>query len=282
MKTLLKQSLIIITALILTTVVACKKDDKKPEDKLKYTTSAETKPEFDNTNFGVYKGVIIGSSGTIKIEIKNGNDDVKITVNYNGKTDELFTTSAMILGQPINNAYFTGAFTKLYFSANAAGGEVKIGNLRINDSLKYAYAIHENSTSQISVYEGNFVNEDYIEYGTFNAMRIGNNSVDQGDNDMDYDSFQIKAIFWSEWAPPITGNGYVAPNGTSIQASKGSGVVEIILDEPYAETNIRFINGKFSDYSYGSDSESFGGYLIEEYTNGTLKAKYTVTGKRIF
>ena len=28
-------------------------------------TSAETKPQYDNTSFGVYKGVVIGSSGIL-------------------------------------------------------------------------------------------------------------------------------------------------------------------------------------------------------------------------
>lgn len=47
-------------------IFSCSKLDDKTSNQ--FPTNAETKPQCDNTSFGVYKGVIIGSSGYIVFE----------------------------------------------------------------------------------------------------------------------------------------------------------------------------------------------------------------------
>ena len=52
---------------------ACESKEKEVEQE----KSKETTAEFDNSNYGLYKGVIVGSSGTIKIEVNNGSGIIK-------------------------------------------------------------------------------------------------------------------------------------------------------------------------------------------------------------
>ena len=52
------------TLLLPLILVSCKKSETKPVDS-EFPSAAETKPQYNNTTFGVYKGVIIGSVGTI-------------------------------------------------------------------------------------------------------------------------------------------------------------------------------------------------------------------------
>ena len=62
------------------------------------TTSTETAAAFDDVYFGLYKGIIAGPrlSGTFKVEVNNGNDEVKAFITVGNKTDELTYTRALI------------------------------------------------------------------------------------------------------------------------------------------------------------------------------------------
>ena len=60
--------------------------------------SDETTAAFDNSYFGLYKGIVIGpkSSGTVKMEINHGNDEAKVFITIGNKTDVLTYTKAYI------------------------------------------------------------------------------------------------------------------------------------------------------------------------------------------
>lgn len=143
--------------LLLGTVnLACKKSDTKtPEDN--YPAVAETKPQYNNTSFGVYKGVVIGSVGTIIFRINNGDGIVKGYLNIDNQKDTLSTSQSVTAGQPLVNLVFTGRFSSMTLSADADGSNAVISNLVITGHPNArALIFHENSTQPLLCYGGTF------------------------------------------------------------------------------------------------------------------------------
>lgn len=140
------------------------------------STSPETKPQYDNTTFGVYKGVIIGSSGTIIFKINNGDNLVKGYLTIDNQKDTLTTIAAIILGQPLSNVLFTGRISSMRVSANADGSNASLSNIQINGHNNVTgFIIHETSTKQVLCYEGTFTGGAS---GIINATRFGLNNND--------------------------------------------------------------------------------------------------------
>src|SRR4051812_37186388 len=90
-------------------VVACKKESAVKNNPL---------TNFDNTSQGVYKGVFIGSTGTILLYIHNGDSLVTAYINVDGFTDTLVSTTPYISGQSITDMFFQGSFSTMTFSVN--------------------------------------------------------------------------------------------------------------------------------------------------------------------
>jgi hypothetical protein len=146
-------SLILFTLLILG---SCKKSDTKPVES-GFPTSAETKPQYNNTTFGVYKGVIIGSVGTIVLKINNGDTIIRGYLNIDNVKDTLSTTQQISTGQPVINLNFTGRFSSMTLSANADGSNAQLSNLIIvGHPNATALVVHENSNQQVLCYGGTF------------------------------------------------------------------------------------------------------------------------------
>ncbi len=140
------------------------------------STSPETKPQYDHTTFGVYKGVIIGSSGTITFKINNGDNVVKGYLTIDNQKDTLTTTATITLGQPLLNVLFTGRISSMRVSANANGSNAMLSNIQINGHNNVTgFIIHENSTKQVLCYEGTFTGGAS---GIINATRVGLSNYD--------------------------------------------------------------------------------------------------------
>lgn len=134
-------------------------------------SKAETKPQFDNTTFGVYKGVIIGSSGYIVFRINNGDGDVKGFLTIDGKKDVLTTNQAITAGQPIVNVKFKGSFSSMTLNAENNGNDASLSDIRIDGHPGKVTSIlfHEKSTQQVFSYEGKISG---TLSGTINLNRI--------------------------------------------------------------------------------------------------------------
>lgn len=147
-------SIVFLTSLVL--IFACKKSGNNSVSN-NFPGSAETKSQYDNTSFGVYKGVILGSTGTIVIKINNGDNIIKAYLSISGTKDTLSTTQQVVSGQAINNLALTGKISSFSFSAYANGDSVKITNLAITGHPgSIALVTHENSSQQVFCYEGSF------------------------------------------------------------------------------------------------------------------------------
>jgi hypothetical protein len=166
-----------IAALVIV-LFACSKSDtaSDPSPTTGLATASETKPQYNNTSFGVYKGVIIGSTGTIVFRINNGDNVLKGYLVIDNVKDTLSTTQTVVSGQAINNVLFTGRISSMTLSANADGSNAIVSNISITGHNNVSVLIvHENSTKQVFCYEGTYSGN---RSGTFNCARVGANNGD--------------------------------------------------------------------------------------------------------
>jgi hypothetical protein len=157
---------------------ACSKSDtastQPPNTGL--ATASETKAQYNNTSFGVYKGVVIGSTGTIVFKINNGDNIVKGYLVIDNTKDTLSTTQTLVAGQAINNVRFVGRISSMALSVNADGSNASLSNIIITGHNNVAiFIIHENSTKQVFCYEGTYSGNLS---GTLNCTRVGENNGD--------------------------------------------------------------------------------------------------------
>lgn len=125
-----------------------------PED----IPDTETTAEFDNSNFGLYKGILVGSSGTVKIELNNGNNVAKAYITIDNRTDELTSTDTFTNGVAIDNATFTGAFSTFTFSVDSDGENPVISDIQIEGHEDVLVAVlKQTSTNVASAHEGTTV-----------------------------------------------------------------------------------------------------------------------------
>jgi hypothetical protein len=156
-------------------LASCDKKDDGQETNTESTESTETTVEFDNSSFGLYKGVIVGSSGTLKIEINNGNSSAKAYLTIDGQSDVLTCSAVFTKGQAISNAAFTGAFSSFTFSVDADGANPVIENLSIEGHSGVVVAvIKETSNSVVAGYEGKYTGGNSA-VGVLNIARNNNN-----------------------------------------------------------------------------------------------------------
>lgn len=165
------KTIVYLFALSVILFSACKKSSTEEQLPDGLPKTAETKSQYNNTSFGVYKGVILGSSGNIILRINNGDNTVKGYLTIDNQNDTLATTQQLIAGQPIVNLNLTGRISSMTFSANADGSNAKISNLNIaGHPNPTALIVHENSTQQVLLYEGTFSGDLN---GRINFVKIG-------------------------------------------------------------------------------------------------------------
>jgi hypothetical protein len=177
MKTLFSKKLpVLLIAAFTIAVFACQKSNTMTTPDTGLATAPETKAQYNNTSFGVYKGVIIGSTGTIVFKINNGDNVLKGYLTIDNTKDTLSTMQTVVAGQAINNINFTGRISSMTLSANADGNNAIVTNVSITGHSNVAVLIiHENSNKQILCYEGTYSGN---RSGTLNCVRVGANNGD--------------------------------------------------------------------------------------------------------
>jgi hypothetical protein len=181
MKKLLTPAFVLL-AILSIMVSGCKKDDETSDA---YTCTACTQtPDAlaanDASSAGVYKGALLGSSGTINIILLNGGTTNTALVSFDGGTATLTTQdlSQWTAGQPIYNALFsgvtnTGDSVAAYFSVDANGQNPTVqvlipGHTVVVDVYK------ELSTSLVKAFEGTYTGDNQ---GGFNVILQGNDYI---------------------------------------------------------------------------------------------------------
>lgn len=148
------------TCCILLSAVSCKKD-KQPEAAFTCATCKTTpdaKVENNALSKGVYKGVVVGSTGTISIDVLNGGSTIAATLILDGQTISMTSTAVWASGTPLNAA-FTGteggqnySFT---FTVQANGSSPSTSSYTIPGHPNIAFTlIKETSDNLIKCYLG--------------------------------------------------------------------------------------------------------------------------------
>lgn len=172
-----------LALLVIASLVSCNKEDDPPAATTPAAyvcptcvTTPEAKAEHDATSGGVYKGVIVGSSGTIALYLYNTGTEVKALVSFDGQNATLTTQSLSTWtpGQAITNALFTGTINgqaiSAYFSVGANGANPQV-QLTIPGHTVHVAVYKETSTALVKNYEGTYAGDDQ---GTFNMTLHGN------------------------------------------------------------------------------------------------------------
>lgn len=138
------------------------------------TTAPEAKAANDNTSKGIYKGIIIGSSGTIKFDLANNDTTIKAYMTIDGTEVTLTATVKWVSGASYVSD-FTGTMggspVTITFSVNPDGTNPTVTASNIpghpNATLEIA---KETSTGLLKCYEGTYTNATKGTSGTFNLV----------------------------------------------------------------------------------------------------------------
>ena len=146
--------------------ISCSKND----DTTNPTETPTAKAQYDNSNFGIYKGVFVGSSGIIILDISNSGTTTA-TLIVNGVTYNFTTTQTVQQGQATTLNFVSGA-NSFTFTVAANGANPTITNLIINGHPNAAIlVVKETSTALVKCFEGNYTGGDA---GVFNAVIYNN------------------------------------------------------------------------------------------------------------
>lgn len=161
---------------------SCKKEEEptNPTPEPYKCTTCLTTPEaiaaYDGSSAGVYKGVLVGSTGTIALYLYNTGTEVKALVAFDGQNGTLTcsTLSTWQPGQAISNALFTGTVNnqnvQATFSVDANGQNPNV-QVSIPGHTVYVAVYKETSTTLIRNFEGTYTGDDS---GIFNMAISGN------------------------------------------------------------------------------------------------------------
>ncbi len=145
-------------------------EEIKPVDIVTVTATSAN----DTKSGGVYKGVLVGSTGSIKLVLQQ---DLKaIYIKFDGVSKTLTTTDLAnwTSGQAITNATFTSGDWKVVFSVGAAGNDPVMVVTIPGHSVRTA-AVKETSTSATTAFEGRFSVSG--QSSTFNFVVKGTDTI---------------------------------------------------------------------------------------------------------
>ncbi len=161
--------------ILIASFVSCKKDKASTPS---YTcTTCKTTPDAkaanDASNKGVYKGVIIGSSGTIMFDLQNNGTTITAIMVLDGVTVNLTASVSIVAGQSFV-APFTGTLNgqpvSITFSVGATGSTPTVTTSSIPGHPNSSFTIiKETSTSLVEAFEGTY-STTQPESGNFNMV----------------------------------------------------------------------------------------------------------------
>jgi len=169
----------VVLLLSMVIFASCKKTKQKDKEEEAYvcTTCSQTPQGAaanDNSSKGIYKGVVIGSSGTIKFDIANtSSNSITAVLIIDGVSVNLTTTYTWSAGG-IQAAPFKGTLNgqeiTINFSVGADGTGATIVSSTIPGHPNAIFSLaKETSTALARCYEGTYTTSDN-ESGTFNII----------------------------------------------------------------------------------------------------------------
>jgi hypothetical protein len=153
-------------------IFSCSSDDNTNSSVLAESPEAIT--QFDNSNFGIYKGVFIGSSGIVVINVNN-DGNVSATMIIDGTT-YIFATNEVTQANQQTVINFTSGNDSFTFSVSSNGTNPEISNLTIEGHPNAnIILVKETSVILTELFEGSYAGiGNSTDVGTFNAIVTGN------------------------------------------------------------------------------------------------------------
>lgn len=182
MKKLLLSSILLPVLATFFLLNGCKKkEEEKPVTPTTPTytcASCTTAPEAiaanDNSSKGIYKGVIIGSSGTIKFDLANNDTTIKAYMTIDGTSVTLTASVRWSAGSSYVSSFtgtMNGSPVSITFSVNPDGTNPTVTGMNIpghpNATLEVA---KETSAGLLKCFEGTYANATTGKSGTFNLV----------------------------------------------------------------------------------------------------------------
>jgi hypothetical protein len=169
-KTFLKTLTIILFSL---SFFSCKKNE---ETKAYTCATCKNTPDAlaanDASSKGIYKGVILASTGTVVFDVLNGGSTITAKLTINGVVANLTSSIAWVNGSPYV-APFTGTLNgqpvSITFSVGVSGQTPTVTSSNIPGHPNATFVVaKETSTSQIECYEGTYTGNQSS--GTLNII----------------------------------------------------------------------------------------------------------------
>jgi hypothetical protein len=152
----------IIALLGLLTLHSCSNCDTNTEDKLSNESIAKT--AYNNSNFGIYKGILVGTSGTVLINLNN-NETTNAILTIDGIRHE-FTSSEQVTEHQSTPIRFANNDNSFDFMVGNNGENPTVINCNFKNypQVKIQLA-KEQSNIPIKCYQGRYTGRDA---GVFN------------------------------------------------------------------------------------------------------------------
>ena len=166
-------SLILFGMIVITS--SCSKDDSNDNSAAVCDTCARTADALaanDTSIKGIYKGIFVGSTGYISIDIKNNSNTITGKLVIDGTTVLLTADVAVVEGQsyvaPFTGTY-NGSSISLTFSVGTGGGSPTITTSNIPGHPNAVLNLYkETSTSLIEAFESTYTQPNQT--GVFNVI----------------------------------------------------------------------------------------------------------------
>ena len=158
---------IILVLLIGVLTFSCSSDSTSSSS---LSNTPEAKAMYDSSNYGIYKGVFVGSSGSVYININN-DGTIFATLVIDGTTFNYTTTESATLNSIISGLTFTNGSSSFDFNVDASGNFATITNITINGHPNANMSVtKEFSDTLVKCYIGSYSGDDT---GVFNLIVSG-------------------------------------------------------------------------------------------------------------
>lgn len=173
----MKRSTLTLAGLIFLVILiihSCKKSDDESTYKCETCVTQPEAVAANNTSSkGIYKGVLIGSTGVIKFNIMNTDNTIKATLIIDGVTVNLTTTDPWVANQTCTLGFtgtLNGQSVTVKIEVGANGSNPKILSAYIPGHPNLAFLIaKETSVGLIECFEGTYTTTQ-PSAGTFNML----------------------------------------------------------------------------------------------------------------
>jgi len=137
-----------------------KKSDSSPVTCTSCVTTPDAKAAYDASSKGVYKGTVVGSSGTIKFDIGNNDSTITATMVIDGTTVVLTASVKWASGVAYVSSFtgtLNGSPVSITFSVGVDGTDPTVTAINIPGHPGAVLSVSkETSTNLIMVFEGTY------------------------------------------------------------------------------------------------------------------------------